>query len=57
MPIVGDGTGERLAMVRWAFVQRVFLTWIITIPIIGLLAAALSMLLKSLEIQLSREVP
>ncbi|MCC6615350.1 MAG: inorganic phosphate transporter [Anaerolineae bacterium] len=51
MSIIGAGAGERLAMVRWGFVQRVLLTWIITIPVTGLLAAILYILLRTLQIQ------
>lgn len=36
--IVGAGAGERLSMVRWGFVQNVFVTWVITIPVTATLA-------------------
>ncbi len=39
MSIIGAGAAERLSMVRWGFVQKVLMTWIITIPVTALLAA------------------
>lgn len=39
MSIIGAGAAERLSMVRWGFVQKVLMTWVITIPVTALLAA------------------
>lgn len=41
MSIIGAGAADRLAMVRWGFVQRVLLTWVLTIPTTALLAGLL----------------
>lgn len=38
MSIIGAGAAERLSIVRWGFVQRVLLTWVVTIPITALVA-------------------
>lgn len=39
--IVGVGSSERLSKVRWGVVSDVLATWLITIPVSGLIAAAL----------------
>jgi inorganic phosphate transporter, PiT family len=39
--IVGVGSSERLGMVRWNVVGDILTTWIITIPVSGLLAAGI----------------
>jgi inorganic phosphate transporter, PiT family len=49
MSIIGAGTAERLSMVRWGFVQRVLLTWILTIPLTATLAAGLCKTLAWLD--------
>lgn len=41
MSIIGSGAADRLSMVRWNFVQRVLLTWVLTIPTTALLAGLL----------------
>jgi PiT family inorganic phosphate transporter len=41
MSIIGTGVAERMSMVRWGFVQRVVMTWVLTIPGTALLAALL----------------
>jgi PiT family inorganic phosphate transporter len=38
MSIIGAGAAERISMVRWGFVQKVLLTWVLTIPLTALLA-------------------
>lgn len=38
MSIIGAGAAERVSMVRWGFVRRVLLTWVLTIP--GTMACA-----------------
>jgi PiT family inorganic phosphate transporter len=38
MSIVGAGAAEQLSMVRWEFVRKVMLTWVITIPLTAVLA-------------------
>ena len=43
--IVGVGSSERLSMVRWNVVGDILTTWIITIPVSGLLAAGMYWLL------------
>jgi len=53
MSIIGAGTAERLSMVRWGFVQRVLLTWLLTIPLTALLAASLCMALNWINALLS----
>ena len=32
MSIVGAGTADRVSKIRWSFVEKVLLTWIVTIP-------------------------
>lgn len=48
MSIIGAGTADRLSMVRWGFVQRVLLTWVLTIPATALLAGLLYRLFHGL---------
>lgn len=43
--IVGVGSSERLSKVRWNVVSDILTTWIITIPVSGLIAAGLYWLL------------
>ena len=50
LSIVGAGAGERLSMVRWGFVQQVFLTWVLTIPLTALCAALIFVVLRLLGI-------
>lgn len=39
MSIIGAGTADRISMIRWGFVEKVLLTWIVTIPSTALVAA------------------
>lgn len=48
MSIIGAGAAERISMVRWGFVQRVIMTWFLTIPITGLIAAIVYLVLNAL---------
>jgi PiT family inorganic phosphate transporter len=47
MSIIGAGAAERISMVRWGFVQRVLMTWVLTIPITAFIAAAIYFLLNT----------
>jgi PiT family inorganic phosphate transporter len=38
MSIVGAGSAEKLSMIQWSFVQKVLLTWVLTIPLTAALA-------------------
>lgn len=51
MSIVGAGAAERIAMVRWGVVQRVVITWLLTIPMTALLAGLLVLLLGALGLR------
>lgn len=51
MSIIGAGAAERISMVRWGFVQRVLLTWVLTIPITALLAGMLYLVLNALGLR------
>jgi len=48
MSIIGAGAAERISMVRWGFVQRVLLTWVLTIPFTALIAAMLYLIFNAL---------
>ena len=50
LSVVGAGAGERVSMVRWDFVQSVVLTWVLTIPLTAILAAATCGVLKGLGV-------
>ncbi len=43
--ILGTGAAERLSKVRWQVAQEMLRAWLLTIPVSGLLAAALDLLL------------
>jgi PiT family inorganic phosphate transporter len=49
--IVGAGAGERFSMVRWGFVQNLFLTWILTIPLTATLAGLTYLSLRTLGVR------
>lgn len=51
MSIIGAGAAERLSIVRWGFVQRVLLTWLLTIPVTALLAGIGYILLSRLGLR------
>jgi PiT family inorganic phosphate transporter len=38
MSIVGAGSAEKFSLIRWSFVQKVLLTWVLTIPLTAALA-------------------
>ena len=48
MSIIGAGAAERISMVRWGFVQRVLITWVLTIPSTALIAGVLYLVLNAL---------
>lgn len=50
MSIIGAGAAERISMVRWGFVQKVLMTWLVTIPMTALIAGALYAILNALGI-------
>ena len=49
MSIIGAGAGERVSMVRWGFVQKVLMAWVLTIPITALIAAGLYFIIHTLS--------
>jgi len=51
MSIIGAGAAERISMVRWGFVQRVLLTWVLTIPMTALIAGVLYLVLNAMGIR------
>jgi PiT family inorganic phosphate transporter len=48
MSIIGAGSAEGVSMVRWSFVQRVLLTWLLTIPATALIAGGIYLLINTL---------
>jgi len=46
MSIVGAGAAEGVKQVQWRFVQRVLLTWVVTIPATAVLACMICLLLR-----------
>ena len=46
MAVVGAGSAERLSKVRWGFVQNILLTWVLTIPMAGLVSAVVYVILS-----------
>jgi len=46
--IVGVGSSERISKVRWSVVEDIFSSWLITIPVSGLLAAGVYWLITVL---------
>jgi PiT family inorganic phosphate transporter len=50
MSIVGAGSAESFAQVQWRFVRRVFLTWILTIPLTAILAGLIYLGLIALKL-------
>ncbi len=51
MAVVGAGSAERLSMVRWGFVQNILLTWVLTIPMTGLVSALVYFILSQLGVR------
>jgi PiT family inorganic phosphate transporter len=43
---MGVGAAERISKVRWQVGREMIVTWLITIPVTGILSAALFMLLR-----------
>ena len=48
MSIIGAGAAERISMVRWGFVQKVLMTWVLTIPITALIAGTIYLVVSNL---------
>ena len=46
MSIIGAGSAEGVSMVRWSFVQRVLLTWLLTIPATAVFAATVYFVMR-----------
>ncbi len=44
--IIGAGAGERLSKVRWHVFEQILVTWLLTIPAAGLVAAGIALLLQ-----------
>ncbi|MEP7292161.1 MAG: inorganic phosphate transporter [Chloroflexota bacterium] len=51
MSIIGAGAAESLSTVRWRFVRRVLLVWVITIPSTALLAGLFYSLFNAISIR------
>jgi PiT family inorganic phosphate transporter len=51
MSIVGAGSAEKLSLIRWRFVQKVLLTWVLTIPLTAVLAGLFYVALRALGVQ------
>jgi inorganic phosphate transporter, PiT family len=51
MSIIGAGSAERFSMIRWHFVQKVLLTWVLTIPLTAALAGLFYTALVALGVQ------
>jgi PiT family inorganic phosphate transporter len=43
---MGVGASKRLSAVRWTLAKNIVMTWIYTIPITAILAAAITLLVK-----------
>lgn len=50
MAVVGAGAAERLSLVRWGFVQSILLTWVLTIPMAGVVSAVVYIVLGQLGV-------
>jgi PiT family inorganic phosphate transporter len=50
MSIIGAGSAERLSMIQWGFVQKVLLTWVLTIPLTAALAGLFYVALRALGV-------
>jgi PiT family inorganic phosphate transporter len=50
MSIVGAGAAESLRDIQWKFVRKVLVTWIVTMPFTGVLAALLYVAMQKLTI-------
>ncbi len=48
MSIIGAGAGDRIAMVRWGFVQKMLMAWVLTIPTTALIAGVLYLIISGL---------
>jgi PiT family inorganic phosphate transporter len=44
--IMGSGSSQRISAVRWGIVRNIIVAWIITIPVSGLIAAFLYLIVK-----------
>ncbi|MCK4385687.1 MAG: inorganic phosphate transporter, partial [candidate division Zixibacteria bacterium] len=45
--IMGSGSSQRLSAVRWGLVKNIVITWIITIPASGIVAALCYLIIKT----------
>ncbi|MCK4427834.1 MAG: inorganic phosphate transporter, partial [candidate division Zixibacteria bacterium] len=45
--IMGSGSSQRLSAVRWGLVKNIVITWIITIPASGIVAAICYWIIKA----------
>ena len=50
MSIVGAGSAEKLSLIQWSFVQKVLLTWVLTIPLTAALAGLFYVALAALGV-------
>lgn len=46
MSVIGAGAGERLSMVRWTTLKDIMISWVLTVPLAGLMAVPFYWLLK-----------
>jgi len=47
--IMGSGSSQRLSAVRWGIVKNIVITWIITIPASGIVAALCYFIIKIIK--------
>jgi len=47
--IMGAGAAERISKVRWQVAQNMLVTWLLTIPITGIIAALIFLLVRNLN--------
>jgi PiT family inorganic phosphate transporter len=50
MSIIGAGSAEKLSLIQWGFVQKVLLTWVLTIPVTATLAGLFYIALGALGV-------
>jgi PiT family inorganic phosphate transporter len=48
--IMGVGASKRLSSVRWGLARDIAWTWVITIPLCGILAGLIMLVLKTLSV-------
>jgi PiT family inorganic phosphate transporter len=49
--VLGAGSAQRVNMVRWGVVGEMLVTWLMTIPITGLISAGVLLLMKTLALR------